>query len=143
MKIFAIVRASIAISTFTMIAPPLLAQATPETLANDVLVSYQKGNTELFVELVTVSPLLDNTATLSAQAKTNVQTLLDIYGPVEGWELVKTMSASDRYIKNSYVIFQTEFATRLELSFYKRSSGWVITSFQIDDNTTNLLEEAN
>jgi hypothetical protein len=143
MKIYATGRALSAIAALILIAPPIHAQATPETLANDVLVSYQKGNTELFVELVTVSPLLDKTATLSAQAKTNVQTLLDIYGPVEGWELVKTMSASDRYVKNSYVIFQTEFATRLELSFYKRASGWVITSFQIDDNTTNLLEEAD
>ncbi|MEO9599348.1 hypothetical protein [Parasphingorhabdus sp.] len=140
MKVFATVLASLAIAALMLMAPPVLAQATPATLANDVLVSYQNGDVDTFSELVTASPLLDKTTTLTAQIKTNVRTLLDIYGPVEGWELVKEKSASDRYIENSYVIFQHEFATRLELSFYKRSSGWIITSFKIDDSTSSLLE---
>jgi len=124
-------------------ATPSLAQATPETLANEVLVAYQKGNVDEFTKLVTASPLLDKTATLSAQIKTNIQTLLDIYGPVEGWELVRAKSASDRYVENSYLIFQNEYATRLKLSFYKRSSGWIIASFNIDDSIGSLLEEAD
>ncbi|AMO72976.1 hypothetical protein [Sphingorhabdus sp. M41] len=125
------------------VATPSLAQATPETLANDVLVAYQKGNVDEFSKLVTASPLLDKTATLKAQIKTNIQTLLDIYGPVEGWELVRAKSASDRYVENSYLIFQNEYATRLKLSFYKRSSGWIIASFKIDDSISELLEEAD
>lgn len=124
-------------------AVPSLAQATPETLANEVLIAYQNGNIDEFTELVTASPLLDSTATLTAQIKTNIQTLLDIYGPVEGWELVQEKSVSNRYVENSYLIFQNEYATRLKLSFYKRSSGWIIASFTIDDSIGNLLEEAD
>ncbi len=124
-------------------AVPSLAQATPETLANEVLVAYQNGDIDEFTELVTASPLLDSTATLTAQIKTNIQTLLDIYGPVEGWELVQEKSVSNRYVENSYLIFQNEYATRLKLSFYKRSSGWIIASFAIDDSIGNLLEEAD
>ena len=124
-------------------AVPSLAQATPETLANEVLVAYQNGDIDEFTELVTASPLLDSTATLTAQIKTNIQTLLDIYGPVDGWELVQQKSASNRYVENSYLIFQNEYATRLKLSFYKRSSGWIIASFTIDDSIGNLLEEAD
>jgi len=124
-------------------AVPSLAQATPETLANEVLVAYQNGDIDEFTELVTASPLLDSTATLTAQIKTNIQTLLDIYGPVEGWELVQEKSVSNRYVENSYLIFQNEYATRLKLSFYKRSSGWIIASFTIDDSIGNLLEEAD
>ncbi|WP_417620953.1 hypothetical protein [Parasphingorhabdus sp.] len=143
MKIIGTVRAALAIVAITVITPPLYAQATPDTLAKDVIIAYQQGNAEAFTNLVTASPLLDKTTTLEAQIKTNIQTLLDVYGPVEGWKLVKTKSASDRFIENSYVIFQNEFATRLELSFYQRSSGWVITSFKIDDSISNLLEEGN
>tara|TARA_R110001592_G_scaffold66748_1_gene204992 strand:+ start:361 stop:780 length:420 start_codon:yes stop_codon:yes gene_type:complete len=124
-------------------AVPSLAQATPETLANEVLVAYQNGDIDEFTELVTASPLLDSTATLTAQIKTNIQTLLDIYGPVEGWELVQEKSVSNRYVENSYLIFQNEYATRLKLSFYRRSSGWVIASFTIDDSIGNLLEKAD
>lgn len=124
-------------------AVPSLAQATPETLANEVLIAYQNGNIDEFTELVTASPLLDSTATLTAQIKTNIQTLLDIYGPVEGWELVQEKSVSNRYVENSYLIFQNEYATRLKLSFYRRSSGWIIASFTIDDSIGNLLEEAD
>jgi len=124
-------------------AVPSLAQATPETLANEVLVAYQNGDIDEFTELVTASPLLDSTATLTAQIKTNIQTLLDIYGPVEGWELVQEKSVSNRYVENSYLIFQNEYATRLKLSFYRRSSGWIIASFTIDDSIGNLLEEAD
>ncbi len=143
MKIFGPVRAALPVTLLLAMASPIHAQSTPETLANDALSAYQKGNVDRFSQIVTASPLLDNTATLAAQIKTNMQTLLDIYGPVEGWELVRTKSASDRYIENSYVIFQDEYATRLELSFYKRSSGWIITSFKIDDNIGALLEEAD
>ncbi len=103
--------------------------------------AYEKGDVAKFGELVTASPLLDNSATLSAQINTNVQTLLDVYGPVEGWELIKSKTASDRFRENSYIIFQREFATRLTLSFYKRSSGWIITSFNIDDSASKLLVE--
>lgn len=124
-------------------AVPSLAQATPETLANEVLIAYQNGDIDEFTELVTASPLLDSTTTLTAQIKTNIQTLLDIYGPVEGWELVQEKSVSNRYVENSYLILQNEYATRLKLSFYKRSSGWIIASFTIDDSIGNLLEEAD
>ncbi len=121
-------------------ASPSLAQATPETLARDVLVAYKQGDVEKFTELVTASPLLDKTATLTAQIKTNLETLLDIYGPVEGWELVQTKSASQRYVEKSYLIFQDEYATRLQLTFYKRAAGWIISSFKIDDSIDTLLE---
>ena len=143
MKIFGPDRAALPVAVLLVIASPIHAQSTPETLANEVLSAYEKGDIDRFSQIVTASPLLDNTATLAAQIKTNMQTLLDIYGPVEGWELVQTKSASDRYIENSYVIFQDEYATRLELSFYKRSSGWIITSFKIDDNIGALLEDAD
>jgi len=139
MKLLRAILSVIALSA----AAPSLAQATPETIANEVLVAYQNGDVDEFTELVTASPLLENTATLKAQIKTNIQTLLDIYGPVEGWELVQAKSASDRYVENSYLIFQNEYATRLKLSFYKRSSGWIIASFTIDDGIGNLLEEAD
>lgn len=139
MKLLRAVLSVIALSA----AVPSLAQATPETLANEVLIAYQNGDIDEFTELVTASPLLDSTATLTAQIKTNIQTLLDIYGPVEGWELVQEKSASNRYVENSYLIFQNEYATRLKLSFYKRSSGWIIASFTIDDSIGNLLEEAD
>jgi len=121
-------------------ASPSLAQATPETLARDVLAAYKQGDVETFTELVTASPLLDKTTTLTAQIKTNLETLLDIYGPVEGWELVQTKSASQRYVEKSYLIFQDEYATRLQLTFYKRASGWIITSFKIDDSNDTLLD---
>lgn len=121
-------------------ASPSLAQATPETLARDVLAAYKQGDVETFTELVTASPLLDKTTTLTAQIKTNLETLLDIYGPVEGWELVQTKSASQRYVEKNYLIFQDEYATRLQLTFYKRASGWIITSFKIDDSIDTLLE---
>ena len=143
MKKFAKIRVALAICALIAVAPPIHAQATPESLANEVLVAYQNGNVDEFSKLVTASPLLDKTATLTAQISTNIQTLLDLYGPVEGWELVRVKSASDRYIENSYLIFQNEYATRLELSFYKRSAGWVVTSFKIDDSISNLLEEAD
>jgi len=117
-------------------ASPSLAQATPETLARDVLAAYKQGDVETFTELVTASPLLDKTTTLTAQ----LETLLDIYGPVEGWELVQTKSASQRYVEKSYLIFQDEYATRLQLTFYKRASGWIITSFKIDDSNDTLLD---
>lgn len=139
MKLLRAILSVIALSA----AVPSLAQATPETLANDVLIAYQNGDIDEFTELVTASPLLDSTATLTAQIKTNIQTLLDIYGPVEGWELVQEKSVSNRYVENSYLIFQNEYATRLKLSFYKRSSGWIIASFAIDDSIGNLLEEAD
>ena len=139
MKLLRAILSVIALSA----AVPSLAQATPETLANEVLIAYQNGDIDEFTELVTASPLLDSTATLTAQIKTNVQTLLDIYGPVEGWELVQEKSVSNRYVENSYLIFQNEYATRLKLSFYKRSSGWIIASFTIDDSIGNLLEEAD
>ncbi|CAO1649237.1 hypothetical protein [Parasphingorhabdus sp. NYA22] len=139
MKLLRAILSVIALSA----AVPSLAQETPETLANEVLVAYQNGDIDEFTELVTASPLLDSTATLTAQIKTNIQTLLDIYGPVEGWELVQQKSASNRYVENSYLIFQNEYATRLKLSFYKRSSGWIIASFTIDDSIGNLLEEAD
>lgn len=135
--------ALLAVAAATAMTPPVYAQATPEALAKQVISAYQQGNAEVFTDLVTASPLLDKTTTLEAQIKTNIQTLLDVYGPVEGWELVQTKSASNRFIANSYVIFQNEFATRLELSFYKRASGWVITSFKIDDSITHLLEDDN
>jgi hypothetical protein len=139
MKLLRAILSVIALSA----AVPSLAQATPETLANEVLIAYQNGDIDEFTELVTASPLLDSTATLTAQIKTNIQTLLDIYGPVEGWELVQEKSVSNRYVENSYLIFQNEYATRLKLSFYKRSSGWIIASFTIDDSIGNLLEEAD
>ena len=84
MNLFAIVRTSMAIASLTLVATPIHAQSTPATLANDVLAAYQKGNADEFANLVTASSLLDNTTTLSAQIKTNIETLLDIYGPVEG-----------------------------------------------------------
>ena len=143
MKIMTTIRAALTVAALAIMTPPVHAQATPETLAKDVITAYQQGNAETFTSLVTASPLLDRTATLEAQIKTNTQTLLDVYGPVVGWELVKTKSVSERFIENSYVIFQKEFATRLKLSFYHRSSGWIITSFKIDDNITNFLEEDN
>lgn len=143
MNLFAIVRTSMAVASLTLVATPIHAQSTPATLANDVLAAYQKGNADEFANLVTASSLLDNTTTLSAQIKTNIETLLDIYGPVEGWELVKKKSASERYVENTYLIFQNEFATRLELTFYQRSSGWIIVGFQIDDKIVNLLEETD
>jgi hypothetical protein len=139
MKLLRAILSVIALSA----AVPSLAQATPETLANEVLIAYQNGDIDEFTELVTASPLLDSTATLTAQIKTNIQTLLDIYGPVEGWELVQEKSVSNRYVENSYLIFQNEYATRLKLSFYKRSSGWIIASFTIDDSIGNLLEDAD
>lgn len=128
----------VAISVAT--ATPSLAQATPDALANKVLTAYKQGDTDEFSKLVTASPLLDNTATLAAQIKSNLRTLLDLYGPVEGWDLVRTKSASQRYVEKSYIIFQNEYATRLQLTFYKRSSGWIITSFKIDDSIDTLLE---
>lgn len=140
MKIYTWMLWVLATATVMVVAAPVHAQTTPATLAEEVLVAYQQGNVDRFGELVTASPLIDKTATLSAQIKTNIQTLLDVYGPVEGWEMVSTRSASDRYRESSYVIFQNEFATRLVLSFYKRSSGWTITSFNIDDSASKLLE---
>ncbi|WP_417612914.1 hypothetical protein [Parasphingorhabdus sp.] len=131
----------LAISVAT--ATPSLAQATPEALANDVLMAYKQGDTDEFSKLVTASPLLNNTPTLAAQIKSNLATLLDLYGPVEGWDLVRTKSASQRYVEKSYIIYQNEYATRLQLTFYKKSSGWIITSFKIDDSIDTLLESTD
>ncbi|PHR19502.1 MAG: hypothetical protein COA41_07450 [Sphingopyxis sp.] len=131
----------LAISVAT--ATPSLAQATPEALANDVLMAYKQGNTDEFSKLVTASPLLNNTPTLAAQIKSNLATLLDLYGPVEGWDLVRTKSVSQRYVEKSYIIFQNEYATRLQLTFYKKSSGWIITSFKIDDSIDTLFESTD
>ena len=131
----------LAISVAT--ATPSLAQATPEALANDVLMAYKQGDTDEFSKLVTASPLLNNTPTLAAQIKSNLATLLDLYGPVEGWDLVRTKSVSQRYVEKSYIIFQNEYATRLQLTFYKKSSGWIITSFKIDDSIDTLFESTD
>ncbi|MEO0439341.1 MAG: hypothetical protein AAF067_00550 [Pseudomonadota bacterium] len=141
MKIFTRLQRFLALAILIAAAAPAHAQATPESLAEEVLMAYEKGDVAKFGELVTASPLLDKSATLSAQINTNVRTLLDVYGPVEGWELIKSKSASDRFRENSYIIFQREFATRLTLSFYKRSTGWITTSFNIDDSASKLLVE--
>ena len=122
-------------------ATPALAQATPETIANSVLEDLKKGDaTNVIENLIAKAPLIS----IGTPEKTNLintlNTYLSSYGKVEGWELIHSREASDRYVEQTYMVFQEKYALHWELKLYRDSKGWTATAFSFSDSLDPLLE---
>lgn len=120
---------------------PSLAQTTPETIANSTLEDLKKGDAKQVIEnLIAKAPLVS----VSAAEKTNLintlNTFLSSYGEVEGWELILAREASDRYVQQSYMVFQEKYALHFEMKFYRSANGWVLSGFKFNDALSELTD---
>ncbi|WP_108811412.1 hypothetical protein [Sphingorhabdus sp. Alg231-15] len=128
-----ILRTTLAIASLA-IAAPSFAQATPESIANSVLVDLKAGDATNVVEnLLAKAPLISTGPAEKTNLINTLNTLFSSYGEVEGWELVGSRYASNRYVEQSYIVFQEQYAMSLELKFYRAKDGWNLTAFNFND----------
>lgn len=136
MKLF---RTSIAVISFVA-ASPCLAQATPKSIVDSTMADLKAGDVKTIVEnLIAKAPLIAVGPTEKTNLINSLDTILTSYGKVEGWELISTRDASDRFIQQTYIVFLERYAMKFTLKFYQRKEGWTLTAFEFNDQLDELL----
>ncbi len=135
-----IFRTTLAIASL-VIAAPAFAQATPESIADSILGDLKKGDAKSTIEnLLVKAPLVETGPAEKINLIQTLDTFLINYGKVEGWELIGSRNASNKYVEHTYIVFQEKYALYAELKFYRGKEGWAVTSFSFKDTLDDLLE---
>lgn len=124
------------------ISAPVSAQVTPESISNSALEDLKSDGATKFIEnLIANAPLVEAKMTERTTLLSSLNTILSVYGQVEGWELIREKTATERYKEHGYLVFLEKYAMRLTLKFYKTADGWTVTSFYFDDKIDQYLPE--
>jgi|TARA_R100001244_G_scaffold6593_25_gene8208 hypothetical protein len=129
------------IAIFLATAVPSLAQTTPEAITDAAFEDFKKGDAKKVIEnLLAKAPVISVGPAEKTNLINTLNTYLSSHGKVEGWNLVHSRKASDRFVKHFYMVFQENYAQSWEISFYRTTKGWTIVAFSFDDKLDDLLE---
>lgn len=126
-------------------APPpaeKISTVSPNELAARIFVELQTKTPESTVEaLVSSSPLINLGETDKKANANRLRTLIDLYGPVSGRELVRTRRVGERLLEQTYLVHMERYAMRFTFVFYRAEQGWTISSYSFDDEIEGLLDK--
>ncbi len=124
--------------------------ATPTTASNDVPAQVaaiffgllQKGQIDPAYEGLTKGSKIAERPDDIKTLKTKTKDATDLFGPVQGFELVETKSVGSHLLRRTYLSLNKEFPLRWRFYFYLSDNLWRLIDLRVDDRVTGMFEEA-
>lgn len=89
---------------------------------------------EMMTEIIKYTPVSEaDMRELGEKTKGFKDMLTESYGEVIGYEKIKNETLNEFAIRETYVIRLENFALRVIFVYYKNDSGWMLNSFNWDD----------
>lgn len=122
----------------------LLAQQTPQYLIDNFFTTYQENPGKAVVELYETNIWTKNAQKDIDNVVNTVNSLNhDFVGEYYGKELVSTVSLTDCYKVYTYLVKYDRQPISFTFNFYKADKKWVLYSFSLSDDLSNLITAAD
>ncbi|MFY8216529.1 MAG: hypothetical protein ACOVMP_08000 [Chthoniobacterales bacterium] len=115
---------------------------TPEQVAADFFGSLQKDQVDAAYEGLAAGTMLMTKGEQSRDLRARTQSAIDAYGPIRGYELVKTDRVGELLERRTYVLHGDVLPLRWRFYFYKGSGHWQLVDLRVDDSLIDLFDEA-
>lgn len=115
---------------------------SPEQVAADFFGSLQKDQVDLAYEGLAAGAMLKTKGEESLELRARTQSAIDAYGPVRGFELVKTDRVGELLERRTYVLHGEVLPLRWRFYFYKGSGSWQLVDLRVDDALIELFDDA-
>jgi len=129
-------------SSLSIEAPSAPDPRTPEQVVVDFFTSLQNDQVDAAYEGLSAGTMLMTKGEESRELRARTQSALDTYGPVHGFELVKTDRVGDLLERRTYVLHADVLPLRWKFYFYKGSGSWKLVDLRVDDALVELFDEA-
>ena len=74
--------------------------------------------------------------------KTKTREAIDVFGPVQSYELVETRNVGTHLLRRTYISLNKEFPLRWRFYFYLSGGLWRLIDLRVDDRVTGMFDEA-
>jgi hypothetical protein len=115
---------------------------SPEQVAADFFGLLQKDQVELAYAGLAAGTMLMTKGEQSLELRARTQSAIDAYGPLRGFELVKTDRVGELLERRTYVLHGDVLPLRWRFYFYKGSGHWQLVDLRVDDALIELFDEA-
>lgn len=115
---------------------------TPEQVAADFFGALQKDQVDAAYEGLSAGTMLATKGEESRDLRARTQSAMDAYGPIRGYELVKTDRVGALLERRTYVLHGEVMPLRWRFYFYKGSGTWKLVDLRVDDALVDLFDEA-
>ncbi len=114
---------------------------TPEEVVGDFFSALQKDNVDVAYESLSAGSMLATKGEESLELRATTQGAIDAYGPIKGFELVKTDRVGALLERRTYVLHGEVMPLRWRFYFYKGSGDWKLVDLRVDDALIELFDE--
>jgi hypothetical protein len=73
--------------------------------------------------------------------KAKTKEALDVFGPLQGFEMVESKSMGERLLRRTYLSLGKEFPLRWRFYFYKPDLAWRLIDLRVDDRLVGIFDE--
>lgn len=115
---------------------------TPEEVVTDFFSALQKDNVDAAYEGLSAGTMLATKGEQSRELRARTQGAMDAYGPIKGFELVKTDRVGTLLERRTYVLHGEVLPLRWKFYFYKGSGDWKLVDLRVDDALIDLFDDA-
>jgi len=115
---------------------------TPEEVVSDFFSALQKDNVDVAYEGLSAGTTLATKGEQSRELRARTQGAMDAYGPIKGFELVKTDRVGALLERRTYVLHGEVLPLRWKFYFYKGSGDWKLVDLRVDDALIDLFDDA-
>ena len=115
---------------------------TPEEVVSDFFSALQKDNVDVAYEGLSAGTMLATKGEQSRELRARTQGAMDAYGPIKGFELVKTDRVGALLERRTYVLHGEVLPLRWKFYFYKGSGDWKLVDLRVDDALIDLFDDA-
>lgn len=75
--------------------------------------------------------------------KTKTREAIDVFGPVQSYELVETRNVGTHLLRRTYLSLNKEFPLRWRFYFYFSGELWRLIDLRVDDRVTGMFDETD
>lgn len=122
--------------------PPMLADAASETrpLADALFRTLQSGDAAKAYRDLFAGTLMEGKATEMNTLVSQIQVLLEAYGPMTGWNMFRSDCLSPTYCRVFYQVDMKSGAMFVALTLHRRGGKWMPTNIYLTDVSGPLFE---
>ncbi len=107
----------------------------PDVYAERLLDALKHGKVnDGLAGIVATSPLLKDKIGPSSSMATQLQSMLDIYGPITGWERVSSQNLGTMLRRDTYLVQHRDAVIRWRFVYTRVGTGWTVGQFAFEDN---------
>lgn len=129
-------------SSVSIQAPDAPDPRTPEEVVADFFKALQNDHVDAAYEGLSAGTMLATKGAESRELRAHTQGAMDAYGPIKGYELVKTDRVGDLLERRTYVLHGEVLPLRWRFYFYKGSGDWKLVDLRVDDALIDLFDDA-